>query len=399
MGLGLPFPAPSFKRTVMHRADNGSHTAALVSRFTLQRICTSWPNPRSDSRLTGNKRYFRFGQKRKKLGVSICFRCAPATDIRQRGWTCRQGPAVSQTRATEDLSSEAERRAKRACPPKPAGRRRPKTRVPILRTAPIEPPVLDGGNKGCGRPPARDADASGEPSARERATFSAVKTRPPTSQGVIAERLATEASKRYEAALPALQQSLARPASREFATSVRRRISRSSPRGTGRVTSVGDEQQKIAFAASSRWRPRARTVEERQTRGRPSARRQDELFVGKSPDMRKNLKATDFKTSHPRSRRSDSPMGNWNALRGDERFPLRDTDQLLILDGSRYRDAPRRSPDVVAKPALPARDRRLASPRGGCAGRRQSSAEQRLETSGNLKDAGGSHCSRAARPP
>jgi len=224
-----------------------------------------------------------------------------------------------------------------------------------------------------------------------------------SQKALTAEREAVaQARQKYEAALPALLQTLYDQQSGEFAdirtmADVERLAREDWPR-----YALWDAQQKKIGAV----RQEAEAAQQRQTqeygqKWHEFAKRQDELLAERVPDLADKTKAAKLQESAIGALRdhgfTDQELGQlWN---GQASISLRDYRmQLLILDGVKFREAQERAKQAAsAKPLPPVAQRPgVAQPRGAGNDAQIQALQQKLDQSGSLKDAAALRAARRA---
>jgi len=324
MDWACPFPAPSLKRTVDAFDRQWIGIRRRSFSFTLPANSTAGRTPGSRLSTDRDKRASAWS-KSGKLGCEYMFSgVPPANDIRSAVGVSAQGQPVTDS-ATEDLSSEAERRAKRACLPKPEAEKPARPRVPIRpnsrhraagpgrrRQGAVEGPPA---HRRCVLPSAALARERLSPRQNEAAT---------SSRAVDRERAGDEQAGKSMRPVAGLAAKPARPASRSSSPdSSRRRYPRSSPRGGPRLSAVGDEGNRRSLRCSRSGRPRAGTSRNRSTRGRHLARARERAFVGK-PRLCGQDRSHEIQNGPSQRSRRSITDGNWKCSGEGTTIPLRD---------------------------------------------------------------------------
>ncbi|MCC6779774.1 MAG: hypothetical protein IT537_24600 [Hyphomicrobiales bacterium] len=202
-------------------------------------------------------------------------------------------------------------------------------------------------------------------------------------KGLTAKEQAVEqARQHYEAALPQLLQTLQAQQAGEFAD-IRTvaDVERLAREDWPRYLQWDLAQKKLAAVQQEMLAGQQRQAQEQQQRFAEFAKRQDDLFAEKVPDMADPKKASELQTS---ARRLLADLGfddgelsrAWNA-QGE--FSLRDHRvQMLVLDAMRWRDAQAKARTVTAKPVPPVQRPGTAQPRGAEQAARIQNLEQQL---------------------
>jgi hypothetical protein len=182
------------------------------------------------------------------------------------------------------------------------------------------------------------------------------------------EQQLEQARQQYEAALPALLQTLQQTRMGEFAD-IRsaedvRRMAAEDP---VRYIKWDAAQREIAAVTQEARAAQERQALEQHGKFAEFAKRQDELFAEKAPEAADKDKAAKLQSAAVEALRElgfeDDELGKlWN---GQASLSLRDHRlQLLIRDGVRYREAQEAAKKVVAKPLPPVQRPGAAQPKG-----------------------------------
>jgi hypothetical protein len=202
-------------------------------------------------------------------------------------------------------------------------------------------------------------------------------------EGLTAKEQAVEqARQHYEAALPQLLQTLQAQQAGEFAD-VRTvaDVERLAREDWPRYLQWDLAQKKLAAVQQEIVAGQQRQFHEQRQRFAEFAKRQDDLFAEKVPDMADPRKAAELQAS---ARKVLADLGfddgelarAWNA-QGE--FSLRDHRvQMLVLDAMRWRDAQAKARSVTAKPVPPVQRPGTAQPRGAEKAAQIQSLEQQL---------------------
>lgn len=200
-----------------------------------------------------------------------------------------------------------------------------------------------------------------------------------------------DARQHYEAALPALLQSLQTQIASEFGDiqnldDVERMAREDFPR-----YALWDAQQKkIAAVAHELEAARQRQAQELAAQWADFARREDELMHEHVPELADPDKAPKLRESAVRVLRdrgfTDQELGA--LYNGQTGLSLRDHRiQLLVLDAVRWRDAQAKAKQAQAKPVPPVQRPGVAQGGGTAADAEIRSLRQKLERSGSIRDA------------
>jgi len=309
----------------------------------------------------------------------------------------RESAVASLRSATEDLSSET-RRANEESLPSEARRAEEGGETEDADPAespPIEPPRswTDEDNElWKGLPRATQMRLAERERSRESDFLRRQNETADNLKAVIARELATEQVRReYEAALPALLQSLQDQQADEFAdikspADIERLAREDRPRYLRWET----KQQKVAELQRRLTTAQARSAQDREHWWAAYARRQDELFIEQLPELADSTKAARAQESAVAALKdigfTEQELGQlW---RGQAMLTLRDHKvQRLVLDGIKYRETQQKAKEVVVKSVPPVPRPGVSQPRGAAQDAAIQALSKRLETSGNLKDA------------
>lgn len=199
------------------------------------------------------------------------------------------------------------------------------------------------------------------------------------------------ARQQYEAALPALLQSMQAQVAEEFAdvqnmVDVERMAREDFPR-----YALWDAQQKkLAAVAQELQAVQHRQSHEMHARWTHFAQREDELMSEHVPELADPEKAPKLRESAVGVLRdrgfSDGELGA--LYNGQAGLSLRDHRiQLLILDAVRWREAQARARQAQARPVPPVQRPGVAQGRAGAADAEIQTLRQKLERSGSIRDA------------
>jgi hypothetical protein len=182
------------------------------------------------------------------------------------------------------------------------------------------------------------------------------------------EQAAEQARAQYESALPAMLQSLHQQQASEFADiKSYADIERLAREDWPRYVIWDAQQKKVAALLQELGTAQARQAEASQLQWAQFAKRQDDLFQEKVPEVADRTQAARLQTSalavlHDLGFEEPELVQLWN---GQRTLSLRDHRlQLLIRDGIRYRDAQEKAKQAVAKPVPPVQRPGVAQPRG-----------------------------------
>jgi len=211
-------------------------------------------------------------------------------------------------------------------------------------------------------------------------------------KGLAAKEQAVEQARQtYEAALPQLLQTLQQQQAGEFADiKSMADVERLAREDWPRYLLWDLQQKKIADVTQHMLAAQHRQVQEKLGQFTEFAKRQDDLFKEKVPDMLDEAKAAELQ------RRALAVLGDlgfseaelvplWN---GHKELSLRDHRlQLLIRDATLWREAEKKAKAAAVKPVPPVQRPGAATPRQGTDEARVQHLTQRLEQTGALRDA------------
>jgi len=211
-------------------------------------------------------------------------------------------------------------------------------------------------------------------------------------KGLTAKEQAVEqARQHYEAALPQLLQTLQQQQAGEFADiKSMADVERLAREDWPRYLLWDLQQKKIADVTQQLLATQHRQVQERLAQFTEFAKRQDDLFKEKVPDMADEAKAAELQ------RQALAVLGDlgfdeaelvplWN---GQKELSLRDHRlQLLIRDATLWREAQAKAKAAAVKPVPPVQRPGAATARQGTDEARVQHLTQRLEQTGSLRDA------------
>ena len=211
-------------------------------------------------------------------------------------------------------------------------------------------------------------------------------------KGLAAKEQAVEQARQtYEAALPQLLQTLQQQQAGEFADiKSMADVERLAREDWPRYLLWDLQQKKIADVTQHMLAAQHRQVQEKLGQFTEFAKRQDDLFKEKVPDMVDEAKAAELQ------RRALAVLGDlgfseaelvplWN---GHKELSLRDHRlQLLIRDATLWREAQAKAKAAAVKPVPPVQRPGAATPRQGTDEARVQHLTQRLEQTGALRDA------------
>jgi hypothetical protein len=211
-------------------------------------------------------------------------------------------------------------------------------------------------------------------------------------KGLTAKEQAVEQARQtYEAALPQLLQTLQQQQAGEFADiKSMADVERLAREDWPRYLLWDLQQKKIADVSQQLLATQHRQVQERLAQFTEFAKRQDDLFKEKVPDMADEAKAAELQ------RQALAVLGDlgfdeaelvplWN---GQKELSLRDHRlQLLIRDATLWREAQAKAKAAAVKPVPPVQRPGAATARQGTDEARVQHLTQRLEQTGSLRDA------------
>jgi hypothetical protein len=211
-------------------------------------------------------------------------------------------------------------------------------------------------------------------------------------KGLTAKEQAVELARQtYEAALPQLLQTLQHQQAGEFADiKSMADVERLAREDWPRYLLWDLQQKKIAEASQHMLAAQHRQAQEKLTQFAEFAKRADDLFKEKVPDMADEAKAAELQ------KQALAVLGDlgfteaellplWN---GHKELSLRDHRlQLLIRDATLWREAEKKAKAAATKPVPPVQRPGAATARHGTDEARVQHLTQRLEQSGSLRDA------------
>jgi hypothetical protein len=205
------------------------------------------------------------------------------------------------------------------------------------------------------------------------------------------EQAAEQARQQYEAALPQLLQTLQSSQQGEFAD-IRTIADVENLARTDwpRYLQWDVSQKKLAAVQEQMQQAQQRQQQEQSQQFAEFAKSQDNLFVEKVPEMSDPVRSEKLQKAAVNVLKdlgfSDQELGaSWN---GSSNLSLRDHRmQLLIRDATLYREAQAKAKTVTAKPVPPVQRPGVASSRGASQDAELRSLAERLNETGNAKDA------------
>jgi hypothetical protein len=211
-------------------------------------------------------------------------------------------------------------------------------------------------------------------------------------KGLTAKEQAVEQARQtYEAALPQLLQTLQQQQAGEFADiKSMADVERLAREDWPRYLLWDLQQKKVAEVTQHMLAAQHRQAQEKLTQFVEFAKRQDDLFKEKVPDMVDEAKAAELQ------RRALAVLADlgfeeaelvplWN---GHKELSLRDHRlQLLIRDATLWREAEKKAKAAATKPVPPVQRPGAATVRQGTDEARVQHLTQRLEQTGSLRDA------------
>jgi hypothetical protein len=199
------------------------------------------------------------------------------------------------------------------------------------------------------------------------------------------------ARQQYEAALPALLQTLQQQQAGEFADiKTIADVEKLAREDFSRYALWDAQQKKIGAVLQELNAVQARQVQERQILWSEFARRQDDLFKEKVPEFADGEKAAKLQNAavgvlKDLGFHEGELLALWNGQRG---ISLRDHRlQLLVRDGIRYREAQQKARLAATKPVPPVQRPGVAQPKGAARDAQLQALTTKLEKTGSLKDA------------
>jgi hypothetical protein len=211
-------------------------------------------------------------------------------------------------------------------------------------------------------------------------------------KGLAAKEQAVELARQtYEAALPQLLQTLQQQQAGEFADiKSMADVERLAREDWPRYLLWDLQQKKVAEVSQHMLAAQHRQAQEKLTQFVEFAKRQDDLFKEKVPDMADDTKAAELQ-KHALAVLGDLGFDEaelvplWN---GHKELSLRDHRlQLLIRDATLWREAQAKAKAAAVKPVPPVQRPGAATPRQGTDEARVQHLTQRLEQTGSLRDA------------
>ncbi len=201
----------------------------------------------------------------------------------------------------------------------------------------------------------------------------------------------TQAKQQYEAALPALLQTLQSQQAGEF-TDIKSMadVERLAREDWPRFSVWQAHQMKIDAIQRETAAVQQRQADEQKTQWSDFTKRQDELFLEKAPELSDQAAASKLQTASVEMLKdigfTPDELGKlWNGQGG---LSLRDHRiQLLIRDGVRFREAQQKAKQAVAKPVPQVQRPGVAQGRNAASEANLQALTQRLSQSGSLKDA------------
>jgi len=211
-------------------------------------------------------------------------------------------------------------------------------------------------------------------------------------KGLTAKEQAVEQARQaYEAALPQLLQTLQQQQAGEFADiKSMADVERLAREDWPRYLLWDLQQKKVAEVTQHMLAAQHRQAQEKLTQFVEFAKRQDDLFKEKVPDMVDEAKAAELQR-RALAVLADLGFGEaeliplWN---GHKELSLRDHRlQLLIRDATLWREAEKKAKAAATKPVPPVQRPGAATVRQGTDEARVQHLTQRLEQTGSLRDA------------
>src|SRR6516162_4271739 len=211
-------------------------------------------------------------------------------------------------------------------------------------------------------------------------------------KGLAAKEQAVEQARQtYEAALPQLLQTLQQQQAGEFADiKSMADVERLAREDWPRYLLWDLQQKKIAEVTQHMLAAQHRQAQEKLTQFAEFAKRQDDLFKEKVPDMADDAKAAELQKKalvvlSDLGFEEAELVPLWN---GQKELSLRDHRlQLLIRDATLWREAEKKAKAAAVKPVPPVQRPGAATPRQGTDEARVQHLTQRLEQTGSLRDA------------
>jgi hypothetical protein len=212
------------------------------------------------------------------------------------------------------------------------------------------------------------------------------------SKALEAERSkAEQARQQYEAALPQLLQTLQQQQAGEFADiKTLADVERLAREDWPRYALWDVQQKKIAEVAQHLSLAQQRQAQERVQKFAEFARREDDLFKEKVPDMADARKTAALQSAclavlRELGFQETELAQSWQ---GQRDLSLRDHRvQLLIRDATLWREAQAKAKAAATRPVPPVQRPGVSQPKGAALDAEIQHLTQKLEKSGNLKDA------------
>ena len=212
------------------------------------------------------------------------------------------------------------------------------------------------------------------------------------SKALEAERSkAEQARQQYEGALPQLLQTLQQQQAGEFADiKTLADVERLAREDWPRYALWDVQQKKIAEVAQQMVLAQQRQAQERVQQFSEFARREDDLFKEKVPDMADPKKVAELQTAalavlkdlgFQETELAQSWQGQGDLSLRDHRV------QLLIRDATLWRDAQAKAKAAATRPVPPVQRPGVSQPKGAALDAQIQHLTQKLEKTGNLKDA------------
>jgi hypothetical protein len=200
-----------------------------------------------------------------------------------------------------------------------------------------------------------------------------------------------QARQHYEAALPQLFHTLLQQQAGEFAdVKTMADVERLAREDWPRYLQWDLAQKKLAHVSQQMLDAQQRQVAEQQQQFSEFARRQDDLFKQKVPDMGDDGKAAQLQKAavavlNDLGFEDAELVPLWNGRQG---LSLRDHRvQLLIRDATLWREAQAKARAAASKPVPPVQRPGVSQPRGAAQEAQVQALTTRLDKTGSLKDA------------
>lgn len=199
-----------------------------------------------------------------------------------------------------------------------------------------------------------------------------------------------QARQQYEAALPALLQTLQQQQAGEFSDIKTLEDAQRLAREDWPRYALWDVQQKqIAALQHEAQAAQQRQAAEYQQQWATFAQKEDQMLLDKAPELADGEKAGKLREAALNALREnfkDDELGKlWN---GQASLSLRDHRvQLLIMDAVKYREAQKAAKHAVAKPVAPVQRPGVAPQKGQAHQEVIQNLNKKLDSSGSLKDA------------